>query len=385
MIGLAMALVVNGLSEDYWIDKRNAVVDVYNIPDKWFFKDYTYIEVEYTPVNETCNFTSKVCRFAPDTVRGFLALTNGLPALYVDYEFLYDPTDIRSGDSPVLLALYHEREDSQYILSLSIFYLRNEPNWIVVVKIRTYKINISSNTVELVDQNGFSFSQVSNRISLFMKPTFYTKLEGDKSYLIFGFSGSFKNQYEEHSFQIAYDKVLLANSNQTFSENVRKSIDSVNKWYAWIGLGIVEYIPERSKLNYYSANSSLVDKIVEKVRIYSFNVEDWIVDHEKLYYVFLRGELPFYNEPTVENVYYYSSLTIKYLIPYFIGLGIAIGSMKIRGIGNFEGALISLVSWLIFGLLFFGYTLQLALGLIFVSVILLLMKYGEGGVESVEM
>jgi len=235
-----------------------------------------------------------------------------------------------------------------------------------------------SNTVELVDQNGFSFTQVSDRVSLFMKPTFYTKLEGSRSYLIFGFSGSFKNQYEEHSFQIAYDKVLLANSNQSFSENVRKSIDSVNKWYVWIGLGIVEYIPERSRLNYYSANSSLVDKIVEKVRIYGFSVEDWIVDHEKLFYQFVRGELPFYNEPMVENVYYNTSLFVQYIIPFFIGLGLGIGAMRIGGINKFEGALICLVSWLVFGALFFGYTLQLMVGLIFSTAILFTMSHGGG-------
>jgi len=386
MLVLAMALVVSAdLSESYWVEKKIAYVEPYNIPDNWFYRDYTLIEVKYYPDNDTCtpesNYT--VCEFKPESPRGFIGVVNNLPALYVEYEFIYDPSDEKAGSTPAIISLYHETPKSQYILSMYIIYMRDDPYWKVIMKVKTYKVNISSHEVELVDSTGLAFTQVSDRIKVFIKPTFYTKIVGEKSYLIYGYSGTFKGSSEEHSFQIAYDKVLLASSNQTFTDRVRESIDQVNKWYVWIGLGIVEYIPERSKINVYSANRSIVDHIWERVKIYNFRVEDWIVDHEKLFYQFIRGELPFYNEPTVENVYYYSSMFVKYIIPFFIGLALGIASMRIGGINKFEASLICIIVWVVFGVLFFGYTLQLTIGIIFCLAISFLTRIGGG--ESIHV
>ncbi|MCD6301075.1 MAG: hypothetical protein J7L82_03280, partial [Staphylothermus sp.] len=367
MVVLAILLITGVFcyaTPSWIVEEREAKYDFYNIPrnqitDK-FIMCYTEYHSNYTDPDTGFGV------FTPDNPQGIIVYFSGLPSMYVKYKLEYeeDPLHYISVYEPI--HLYHYFEDYYTSFLMTTYYLRNGENWTVIVKLRTFNVNISDNSYDLIDEEVINFTQISDKVDFFLYPEFYIAINDDNTTsLVFGFRINITSNQESHIIKIAYKNFKLVNESDV---EITKALSELGSWYGYVGVGVARYIPEHSILDSVLANTSVVDVLKAKMYIYNFAFKDVIYDSSVVIDYFVNHKFETYNQAEVVNIY--KTETYNEAIPFILAfiVSLALGYGIRNALHNDNIACISpLVLMLILAIVFgldFRILLTIGLGLV---------------------
>ena len=332
------------------VEERTAKYDFYNIPknqitDK-FIMCYTEYHSNYTDPDTGLGV------FTPDNPEGIIVYFSGLPELYVQYKLEYDEDPLHYVSVYEPIHLYHYFEDYYTSFLMTTYYLRNGDNWTVVIKLRTFTVNITDNSYKLVDEEVVNFTQISDKVDFFLTPDFYITLNDDNTTsLVFGFRINITSNLETHIVKIAYKSFKLVNSSDV---ELTKALAKLGSWYGYIGVGIQRYIPEHSILDSVLANTTLVDYLKAKMYIYQFAFKDVIYDPVVVLDYFVNHKFETYNKAEVVNIYNVNTYSnaVPFILAFVVSLALGYGVKN--AIHNDNIAIISPYVLLLFLAIFFS-------------------------------